>query len=154
MELESTDQCTGYDHVSVAGELTINASTLQLVLLNGYTPSYGDSYDILDWGSLNGAFGIIDTSAAALPTPLVWDFTQLYLDGTVQVGVNQFADGDLAPWGAPDGIINAADLMIAQRLVLGTLTAGAVQLAHGDMDLDDDIDTADLFAILALVLNQ
>ncbi len=42
-------------------------------------------------------------------------------------------DGDLAPWNAPDGEVNAADILIAQQIVLGLRTAGEVQLAHGDM---------------------
>ncbi len=42
-------------------------------------------------------------------------------------------DGDLAPWNAPDGAINAADLLIAQQIVLGIRTADDIQLAHGDV---------------------
>ncbi|GEM_PF-1306362 len=44
-----------------------------------------------------------------------------------------FADGDLAPLGVPDGIINAADRLIMHRLVLGTLTTTTLELGHGDL---------------------
>ena len=44
-----------------------------------------------------------------------------------------FADGDLAPLGAPDGVINVADRLIATRIVLGLLTATILELAHGDL---------------------
>ena len=47
---------------------------------------------------------------------------------TVNVG-----DGDLAPWNAPDGEINAADLLIAHQIVLGVRIAGDTQRAHGDL---------------------
>ena len=44
-----------------------------------------------------------------------------------------FNDGDLAPLGAPDGIINAADLLVGQRITLGLISASALELAHGDL---------------------
>jgi hypothetical protein len=49
------------------------------------------------------------------------------------VVLQHIADGDLAPWGNPDGQINAADVLIAAQLVLGQRTPGALQYAHGDM---------------------
>lgn len=44
-----------------------------------------------------------------------------------------FNDGDLAPWNAPDGSINAADVGIAIQIVLGIKTASTLQLQHGDV---------------------
>ena len=44
-----------------------------------------------------------------------------------------FNDGDLAPLGAPDGILNAADLLVGQRITLGLISASALELAHGDV---------------------
>jgi hypothetical protein len=55
--------------------------------------------------------------------------------------------GDLAPWNAPDGQINGADVFIATQLVLGLRTAGAMQLTRGDMNLDGVIDLADLLLL-------
>ena len=43
------------------------------------------------------------------------------------------ADGDIAPLGAPDGDINAGDLLVGMRLVLGLETASPLELAHGDL---------------------
>jgi lysophospholipase L1-like esterase len=43
------------------------------------------------------------------------------------------ADGDIAPLGAPDGQINAGDILVATRIVLGLETATALELAHGDL---------------------
>ncbi len=43
------------------------------------------------------------------------------------------ADGDIAPLGAPDGHINAGDFLVGMRMVLGLITATALELAHGDL---------------------
>ncbi|MEE9422854.1 MAG: hypothetical protein V3V50_06815 [Gammaproteobacteria bacterium] len=65
------------------------------------------------------------------------------------------ADGDLAPLGNPDGIINAADLLIAQRITLQQITATPLQLAHGDLHPvgapDGIINTPDLLLLLQLI---
>lgn len=65
------------------------------------------------------------------------------------------ADADLAPLGAPDGLLNAADLLIAQRIVLGDLTATLLDLAHGDVypagNPDGVINISDLILIRQLV---
>jgi choice-of-anchor B domain-containing protein len=60
------------------------------------------------------------------------------LDG-LQDGVDplpvvfNYADGDIAPLGAPDGRINVADYLLAMRINLGHLTASALELSHGDV---------------------
>ena len=68
------------------------------------------------------------------------------------------ADGDLAPYGNPDGFLNAADLMVAQRIVLGEITATQLDLAHGDVypagAPDGVIDLSDLILIKQLIFNQ
>jgi len=152
VEIGGLTPCTEHDRITVAGLLTLNGPTLELILYGGFVPAYGDRFDILDWGSLSGTFGTIDTGAVGLPAPLAWDTTDLYLTGELAVGVQQFADGDLAPWDNPDTLLNAADVLIAIQLVLGQRSPGALQYAHGDMDADGDIDLADLLAIEQLVL--
>lgn len=58
------------------------------------------------------------------------------------------ADGDVAPSGAPDGLVNAGDFLVMQRIVLGIITPDAITLAHGDLypvnAPDGKIDTSDL----------
>ncbi|MDH3948809.1 MAG: dockerin type I repeat-containing protein [Gammaproteobacteria bacterium] len=152
MEIAGFTPCTEHDQISVANQLTINSATLKVSLISGFVPAFGDSFDIMDWGSLTGTFGTINTNAATLPYPLEWDSSQLYLSGELIVGVQQIADGDLAPWNNPDGMINAADLMIAIQLVLNQRTAGPLQLAHGDMNGDGVIDLVDLLHIQQIVL--
>ena len=146
-EIAGFTPCTGHDQFNVSGELNINSATLEIVLLNSFEPAFGDRFVILSWGSLIGTFGVIGSSAAVLPAPLVWDTSQLYLTGELVVGIQHFKDGDLAPWDNPDGMINAADVMIATQLVLGQRTPGTLQYAHGDMNSDGVINTADLLLI-------
>lgn len=59
--------------------------------------------------------------------------------------------GDVAPWDNPDGLINAADVLIAVQLALGQRTPGALQYAHGDMNTDGIIDLADLLLVTQAV---
>ena len=66
-----------------------------------------------------------------------------------------FADGDIAPLGDPDGLINAADYLVAQRIALGEIAATSLELAHGDLyppgSPDGVINTSDLILLLKLV---
>lgn len=151
-EIAGLTPCDEYDQLGIAGTLTIdNNATHYIVLLDGYVPTLEDTFNILNWGSIVGTFGTIDTSGAVLPEPLVWDTSQLYVTGELIVSVTQYADGDLAPWGNPDGLINAADILIAEQLALGQRTAGTLQYAHGDMNTDGIIDLADLLLIQQVV---
>lgn len=152
MELEGTAPCTGYDQISVANTLTINNATMEIVLLNGFVPQFQQRFDLLNWNTLSGGgFAIIDISAATLSYPLQWDLSEVYTTGEVIAGVQAIADGDLAPLNSPDGIINAADILIAMRLAMGELTTGALQYAHGDMNSDGVINIVDLILINKLV---
>ena len=147
IEIEGLIPCAEHDQIDVANQLTINSATLEIILINGFVPAVGDRFDVMDWGSITGTFGTIDTSATSLPVPLVWDTSQLYLTGELIVDLQHFADGDLAPWNNPDGLINAADILIANQLVLGLRTPGPLQIAHGDMNVDGIINVADLLLI-------
>jgi hypothetical protein len=55
------------------------------------------------------------------------------ITGPLDCGAELVADGDVAPLGAPDSAVNTGDLLVMQRIVLGTLTPGADTLAHGDL---------------------
>jgi hypothetical protein len=153
-EIGGLTPCEEYDQITVDGALDINNATLEVVLINSFVPAVGDRFDILNWGSLTGSFGNIDISGATLPAPLVWDTSQLYVSGELVVNVQSIADGDLAPWNNPDGQINAADVLIAQQLVLQQRLPGALQYAHGDMNTDGKIDVADLILITQAAANQ
>ena len=47
VELGGAVSCTEYDQINVANTLTINNAALELVLINGYVPQFGDSFNVL-----------------------------------------------------------------------------------------------------------
>ena len=61
---------------------------------------------------------------------LLWLFC---VAGAAHASYLIYADGDLAPLGAPDGVINSADYLVASRIVLGQLTPTDLEYAHGDI---------------------
>jgi autotransporter-associated beta strand protein len=108
IELGGTSPGSQFDQVHVAAQLSLGG-TLQVALINGFSPSSGQSFDILDWGSLAGTF-----SALQLPTlagGLVWNTSQLYTAGVLSVGL----PGDFNF----NGIVDAADYVV-WRKGLGT----------------------------------
>jgi hypothetical protein len=94
-----------YDQINVDGELTLGG-TLEISLINGFTPSAGQSFDILNWGSLAGAF-----SSFILPSleGLAWDTSQL---STGMLTVVPGLDGDFND----DGAVDAADYVVWRKL--------------------------------------
>ena len=71
--------------------------------------------------------------------------------GPLSCNAELVADGDVAPLGATDGQVNAADLLIITRIVLGTLSPDTNTLAHGDIYSDGVINTSDLILMYSLV---
>lgn len=75
--------------------------------------------------------------------------------GPLSCGAEIIEDGDVAPLGAPDGNVNAADLIIMTRIVLGILSPDANTLAHGDIypsgAPDGIIDMSDLILMYSLL---
>jgi hypothetical protein len=110
-ELGGTTAGAQYDQMHVAGQLALGGA-LNVVLYNGFTPAAGNSFDILDWGSLSGTF-----SSIALPTlggGLAWNTSQLYTSGVLSVASAGFV-GDYNG----NGVVDAADYIV-WRKGLGT----------------------------------
>jgi hypothetical protein len=67
------------------------------------------------------------------------------------------ADGDLAPLGMPDGEVNAADCLVAMRIVMGLVIPTVLELAHGDLyppaSPDGVIDLSDVILIQQLCIS-
>jgi hypothetical protein len=81
--LGGTVACTGYGQFTVAQLLTMNQSALNVVLTNGFTPSLGQQFKLLSWGTISGSFGRI--VLPQLPSGLTWNTSALYTSGTVSV---------------------------------------------------------------------
>jgi hypothetical protein len=104
IELGGTSQSptAQYDQVHVGGNLSLDG-TLAISFINGFFPTSGNSFDILDWGSLTGTF-----SALQLPGiggGYVWNTSQLYTAGIVSVG------GVLGDYNH-NGVVDAGDYVI------------------------------------------
>jgi T5SS/PEP-CTERM-associated repeat protein len=83
MELAGYLLGTEYDHLTVTGESTLDG-TFTIILLDGFAPVYGDTFDLFDWeGGVSGTFAV--TNMPALGNGLYWDTTNLYTTGTVTV---------------------------------------------------------------------
>ncbi len=67
-----------------------------------------------------------------------------------------YNDGDVGPLGAPNGVVDAGDLVVLQRIVVGSLTPTSLELQHGDLyppgAPDGVIDIRDLLLLQKLVL--
>lgn len=90
-----------YDQVHVTGGLALGGA-LEVSLISGFTPTLNQPFDILDWGSLSGAF-----SSLSLPTLATdWDgnTSQLYVTGSLKV-VSAALAGDFNF----NGVVDAAD---------------------------------------------
>jgi hypothetical protein len=82
MELGGTTAGSQYDKLDVAGSLTLDG-TLNVTLINGFTPGAGNWFDLFDSSSLNGTFDTINLPS--LSSGLAWDTTQLYVSGQLSV---------------------------------------------------------------------
>lgn len=71
--------------------------------------------------------------------------------GTNPLVANSGMAGDLAPRGAPDGVLNAADIVVMVRIVDGQLTATSTELAAGDLNSNGVIDSGDLTLLIRAV---
>jgi len=57
-----------------------------------------------------------------------------YLDGNDTLPVNfNYEDGDVAPYGTPNGIVDAGDLLVGIQLVLGIKDITDIEKAHMDL---------------------
>ncbi len=145
---------TQFDQVNASGQLDLGGK-LQVSLINGFHPQLGQTFDILNWGTVSGAF-----SSLALPAipggPLGWDTTQLYASGTLSV-IKTYLQGD---WNR-DGQVTAADIpsMLSALTDLNayksTNALSPVQLASiGDFDSSGTVTNRDIQGLLDLVIAQ
>jgi hypothetical protein len=85
------------------------------LLINGFNPTAGNSFDILDWGTLAGTFSSLQLPV--LGGTLVWNTSQLYTLGVISVVGPLAVDGDYNG----NGIVDAADYIV-WRNTLGSTT--------------------------------
>ena len=96
-----------HDVLNVIGDVFLTGGTLDVTLIPGFTPSVNDSFDILEFASLNGSFDILN-----LPTgESNWNTTQLLTDGIITFVGGGGLPGDYDV----DGDVDGTDFLIWQR---------------------------------------
>ncbi len=152
LKLAGTAPGPGHDQLNVAGHLGL-AGTLQLSLIDPFLPGPGHSFDLLSFGSLDGAFDAIHLPA--LPDHLGWNLDQLYVDGSIAVSLAMLR-GDMNL----DGVVDTGDVA---PFVLA-LTDPATYLAQygvdeatmivaGDINGDGVFDTGDVAPFVQLLVS-
>jgi hypothetical protein len=109
IEIAGTAEGTLYDRLHVTGQLSLGG-TLQVALTNGFSPAAGNSFDILNWGSLAGTFAALQLPA--LDEGLSWNTSQLYSDGVLTVAATGFP-GDFNH----DDTVDAADYVVWRKAI-------------------------------------
>lgn len=120
-----------HDVLDVSGILTLGGE-LSVSLIDGLTPTAGQSFDILEFASVFGEFDSFDLPALA--TGLYWDTSALDDTGTLSVATGLQGDFD------QDNDVDSTDFLIWQRGVGISVNA---TLGNGDADLDGDVDHDD-----------
>jgi hypothetical protein len=107
IEIGGTTPGSGYDQIQSTGALAFNG-TFQVTLINGFTPSAGQSFNVFDWSTASGTF-----DALQLPplTGLSWNTSQLYTTGVLSVAAAPGLPGDFNN----DGTVNAADYVVWRK---------------------------------------
>jgi fibronectin-binding autotransporter adhesin len=133
MELGGTIPGAEFDQAHVAGQLALDGA-LNVSLINGFSPTIGNTFDILDWGTLIGTFSTL--VLPALAGGLSWDTSQFYTNGVLSIVAPGLA-GDYNK----NGIVDAADYVV-WRKTLGQTGAGLAadgnannQIDQGDFDI-------------------
>ena len=129
MELAGTTVGTTYDQLQVSGQLSLGG-TLDVVLIPGFTPTAGNAFDLLEWGTLVGTFNTLNLPS--LSPGLAWNTSQLYNTGVLSVvGAGLPGDFDL------DGDVDGRDFLVWQRggspTPLGAADLAAWQNNYGAM---------------------
>jgi Secretion system C-terminal sorting domain len=76
---------TDYDQLNITGVATLTGSTLNVAFVNGYSPSAGATFTVLDAASLSGIFGTLNLPT--LSSNLSWSTSYNSSAGTVILSV-------------------------------------------------------------------
>jgi hypothetical protein len=84
--LSSATLGSGYDQILLTGTATLSSSILNVTLTNGYTPSNGATFTILDAGTLSGTFSTVNLPS--LSAGQTWSVGYNGAAGTVILSVS------------------------------------------------------------------
>jgi subtilisin family serine protease len=103
-------------------------------------------------GLVDGADGVVSTTTYPGGIDINGDG---FVDGELDLGTNPAISnrGDLAPRGASDNLINAADLLVLTRLVTGVILPTGLEAFLGDLNGDMQLDVIDVLRLEKAVLD-
>jgi hypothetical protein len=127
IELGGLAAGTQHDKVAVNGALALGGA-LNVTLVNYFAPQAGNTFDILDWGSLSGTFDTVQLPALA--AGLTWNTSQLYTTGVLSVAAAVLL-GDYNH----NGAVDAADYVL-WRKTLGQSGSGLAADGNGNGQID------------------
>lgn len=113
-----------YDALQVTGNMQLDGD-LEVTLLGGFTPTVGQVFQLLAWGTLQDEFTHV--GLPTLPAALVWDDSDLY--GTGEIRVAPLVPGDFNG----DGSVDTADYTV-WRDSLGGMNLAADGNRDGAID--------------------
>ena len=82
MELGGLVEGVSYDSLEIGGSLTMNGA-LNVVLVNGFAPMSGATFNLFDGSSIGGTFASV--SLPTLANGLSWNSSALYSTGIISV---------------------------------------------------------------------
>jgi T5SS/PEP-CTERM-associated repeat protein len=121
-----------HDRLIVGGSMTFYELGLDVHLINGFSPVAGDTFDLLDWGSLDPTSTLGELTLPSLPEGLGWDTDDLLVDGTLSV-VRTSPPGDYDF----DGVVTPSDYIVWQSLYGSLLNFEADGNGDGKTDAAD-----------------
>jgi hypothetical protein len=122
MEIGGIAAGTQHDQINVAGKLTLDG-TLKLSIINGFVPAAGQTFDLLNWGSIAGAFTSLDLP---IIPGLAWNTSQF------SAGIISVATAGLPGDFNQNNNVNAADF-VTWRKTDGTQTGYQTWRSHFDV---------------------
>ena len=134
MDIVGANPGFGYDVIFSTGQF-IADGTFTVNLLDGYSPTLGQTFDMLDFTTLTGTFDALDLPV--LSPGLVWNTSQLYTQGVLSVAAG-FLEADFEE----DGDVDAADLL-RWRSGFGNFPSGGASHDAGDATGEGVVDGAD-----------
>ena len=142
-------------NLNVTGKLSL-AGTLTVNLVNGFAPSVGQSFDLLDWGMRSGTFSSLQLPALA--SPLAWSTNRLYTAGVLSIIDSNYIPGDINR----DGQVTVADVSALMAALADvnkyrsnkSLTDPTLFKEVADVNGDNRVDNLDIQALISLVANN
>jgi hypothetical protein len=157
IELGGTTRGNQYDALVVVGNLNLGG-TLTVSLINGFSPATGNTFDLLDWGTLAGTFNTLQL--ADLDGRIAWDTSHLYdsgaSGGTIAVqstyylgDVNRDSHVDVADISALETALSDLD----QYKSTNSLTDLQLFNLVANVDGVGNVTNADIQALIILLAN-